>query len=141
AIDPHVHFGYMSTFEEQCRKDTRAAAIGGVTTVQVFKGMTDEEYEHYKDAATELSMVDYTFSPIIKSADEAANIDRAISQWGVTSFKFFMAYRAKEGASLVPGSTPNNLNDGLMYDTFKQLAVSTDGGNMPACVHAENYEI
>jgi dihydroorotase-like cyclic amidohydrolase len=143
AIDPHVHLEYMASFEELCSQDTRAAAIGGVTMMKVYIQIGDSErFEYLRDKGNELSLVDFTFSPTIRSADAATIIDDAVREWGISSFKFFMAYRAKEGASLVPGSPPNNLNDGLMYEIFEQLAgYRSDGHAVVACVHAENFEV
>ncbi len=142
AIDPHTHLGYMSTFEEQCEKDSRAAAIGGVTMMHIFTMLKEDQFGPRRDAGNRLSLVDFTFSPTVRSADDAAILDKAILEWGVPSFKFFMAYRAPAGSSLIPGQTPNNLNDGLMYDTFQRLAsYKRHGKAITACVHAENYEV
>lgn len=143
VVDPHVHLGYLSTFEEQCELDTRAGAIGGVTSMQIFIQIkTRERFEELRSAALELSLIDFAFSPAIRSADDASILDEAITQWGVPSFKFFMAYRAKEGPSLVPGSSPNTLNDGLMYEIFDRMAqYNRNGRPLTACVHAENFEV
>lgn len=142
VIDPHTHLGYMSTFEEQCETDSRAAAIGGVTTMHIFIPVTEARFAPLRDAGERLSLVDFTFSPTVRSADDAVILDKAVTEWGVPSFKFFMAYRAPAGASLIPGQTPNNLNDGLMYDVFTRLAsYKRSGKAITACVHAENYEV
>ncbi len=143
AIDPHVHLGYMSTFEEQCEQDTRAGAIGGVTSMQIFTQIRDTaKFESLRSAGESLSLIDFAFSPTIRSADDATVLDEAVTAWGVPSFKFFMAYRAKEGPSLVPGSSPNTLNDGLMYEIFDRMArYNRDGRPLVACVHAENFEV
>jgi dihydroorotase-like cyclic amidohydrolase len=142
VIDPHTHLGYMSTFEESCEKDSRFAAIGGTTMMHIFIQLKEDQFEQRRDAGNRLSMVDFTFSPMIRSADDAAILDKAVLEWGCPSFKFFMAYRAPAGASLIPGQTPNNLNDGLMYDVFTRLATyKRDGKAITACVHAENYEV
>ncbi len=143
VVDPHVHLGFLSTFEEQCEADTRAGAIGGVTSMQIFIQIkTKERFDSLRSAAEELSLIDFAFSPAIRSADDAAILDKAITEWGVPSFKFFMAYRAKEGPSLVAGSSPNTLNDGLMYEIFERMAdYNRNGRPLTACVHAENFEV
>ena len=142
VIDPHTHLGYMATFEESCEKDSRFAAIGGTTMMHIFIQLKEDQFEERRDAGNRLSLVDFTFSPMVRSADDGAVVDKAVLEWGCPSFKFFMAYRAKEGASLIPGQTPNNLNDGLMYDVFQHLAgYKRDGKSIVACVHAENFEV
>lgn len=143
VIDPHVHLGYMSTFEEQCEQDTRAGAIGGVTSMHIFIQIRDTaKFESLKSAGESLSLIDFAFSPTIRSADDAQVLDEAVRDWGVPSFKFFMAYRAKEGPSLIPGSSPNTLNDGLMYEIFQRIAdYNREGRRLIACVHAENFEV
>lgn len=142
VIDPHTHLGYMSTFEASCEKDSRFAAIGGTTMMHVFSQVKEDQFEQLRDTGNRVSMVDFTFSPTVRGRDDASVVDKAILDWGCPSFKFFMAYRAKEGTSLIPGQTPNNLNDGLMYDTFAHLASFKRGDkSIVACVHAENFEV
>jgi dihydropyrimidinase len=143
AIDPHVHLGYQSTFEEQCEKDTRAAAIGGVTTMQIYTGIPDRErFHHLVQAGNSLSMIDFSISPQIRSADNATLMDEAVTEWGMTSFKFLMAYRGKEAATLLPGVPQNDLDDGLMFHLFQEIGEHRKNGhNLVACVHAENFEI
>lgn len=143
AIDPHVHLEYMAPFEELCAADTRAAVIGGVTSIKMYSAVPDRErFEFLRDTGNATSMVDFAISPTIRSADAATVLDEAVRDWGIQSFKFFMAYRAKEGPSLVPGSAPNSLNDGMMYEIFEQLAQYQSGDNaVVAYVHAENFEV
>lgn len=143
AIDPHTHLGYMAKFEDSCRLDSQAAAIGGITMMHVFTAVPNRaKFEELRDLGNQHSLVDFTFSPTVRSADDAAIIDEAITEWGVPSFKFFMAYRAPAGASTIPGQMPNNLNDGMMYEIFERIAKYRDGDRaITACVHAENFEV
>lgn len=143
GIDPHTHLGYMASFEEHAEHDSKAAAIGGITMMHIFTQVNSrEEFDKLRNAGNELSMVDFVFSPTFRSGDVADILDEAITEWGVPSFKFFMAYRSPAGASAIPGQTPNDLNDGMMYEIFERLAAYRRGDNgIVACVHAENYEV
>src|SRR5688500_7060410 len=35
-VDPHVHFGIQGAWVDECRTETRAALLGGVTTVGCY---------------------------------------------------------------------------------------------------------
>ena len=44
-IDPHIHLGFCRGFEADCQTETRAALVGGVTTVGCYLGAPDP-YSH-----------------------------------------------------------------------------------------------
>ena len=136
AIDTHTHWGYKGDFGIQCESDSRAAAIGGVTTALLLQKMEPGQFPELKQIGEERSLVDFIFSPAITSEETAAFIEESIEQWGCPSFKFYLAYRDIPGA--LPGDDWNRLTDGLMVEAMEKMAQYE--GTL-ACVHAENADI
>lgn len=136
VIDSHTHWGYRGDFGTQCLSDSRAAAIGGVTTALLPQRMKPGQFAELKDQGERLSIIDFAFSPAIFSEATSACIEEAVERWGCSSFKFYLAYRNIAGAP--PGEDWNELTDGLMIETLSRIAKYQ---GTVACVHAENAEI
>ena len=102
VVDAHMHTGIYSMLNEDAVTESRAAAMGGVTTSlnymrtgQYYLNKTGS-YRDFFPEVLELSEgnfhVDYAYhlAPIMSShIDE---IDYCVDQLGVTSFKIFMFY-------------------------------------------------
>ena len=135
-IDPHQHMG-LGDPETDYLTETRAAAIAGFTTLINFL-MTPEPYaETYarnRALADAQAHVDYALHAVISTREQLAELDRYITDFGMTSFKFFMSFRGEEGAYI--GLLP--IDDGLQFELFELL------GRRPGsvvCVHTENIEV
>jgi dihydroorotase-like cyclic amidohydrolase len=130
-VDPHVHFGNQLTFEEECLTETRAAILGGVTTVGVMLLNFGEPYDQYMEmvraAVAQNAFTDVFVHPGIFSAEQAEAIPEYAEAYGVRSFKFFM--------SGFPGICPA-VDDAVLSHGFQQVA--RVGPDAIACVHAEN---
>ncbi len=133
GVDPHVHLQYrvggLDTADDFA-SGTRAAALGGTTTVLDFvEARPDQEMlealqERRQQAATS-SVIDYGFHMTIQPTDlgrldQVAGVVRA----GCPTFKHFMAYGFC-------------LDDGQLLASFRALAAA---GGM-AIVHAENWDV
>ena len=61
-FDPHVHIGNERSFEEEAETETRAAVLGGVTTIGIFLRSLEESYmlhlPAFRRAMDERSYVD-----------------------------------------------------------------------------------
>lgn len=137
AIDPHVHFGSYFPFEQDCKTETEAAALGGLTTI--MHHMIDNRsysglFEDYHRKADQNSLIDFSFHLAIMSENHLDELDDYV-RLGLTSFKFFMAYRGEEGEQI--GVTA--ADDGLLYKGFQKIGELGYPG-LPL-VHAENVEI
>lgn len=102
AVDIHTHVG-LSFGEFTTRDDfasaTRAAALGGTTTILEFAIPSEDEtpmqaVEHRMESASGVSSIDYGFHACVaRSAKESLpDIERA-AKIGVPSVKVFTAYR------------------------------------------------
>lgn len=130
AIDPHVHLGFCQDFESDCRTETRAALVGGVTTIGCFLGGT----KPYSHTFPELERIFNTHSSTdvfphlcINTKEQLQEIPRYVRELGVSSFKFFMF--------CIPGYMPSQTNS-FILNGFREVARS--GPDCLCSVHAED---
>jgi dihydropyrimidinase len=141
VIDPHTHMGFKRTFAEDVRSESGAAAQGGVTTFMSFhrhyqsaQPKPYDDFPELRDTIERDSHIDMGLHLGILTEAQMCELERYID-WGVSSFKFYMAYRGADGK--VVGMI-NEIDDGVMFEGFQVL------GRHPhavACVHCENTEI
>lgn len=132
AIDAHTHFKmpFMGAYTtDDFLTGTRSAAAGGVTCIIDFAlqskgGSLKQALETWKGMAEGNAIVDYAFHMAITDCTPSILDEiREMVRQGVTSFKFFMAYKGS-----------------LMVDDaalFESLRVTSECGALGA-VHAEN---
>jgi dihydropyrimidinase len=141
CIDPHTHMGFKREFHEDVRSESGSAALGGITTFMSF-------HRHYKSAEPK----PYDDLPeLIETIEREAHVDMSLHlgilieaqvnelekyiEQGISSFKFYMAYRGADGKTV---GMINECDDGILFEGFETL------GRYPhavACVHCENTEI
>lgn len=132
-IDVHTHFGLTSgelSTSDDFLSGTVAAAAGGVTTVIDFAtprpGQTVVEAVAQRRREASASVIDYSFHGVLIDPPAADEV-RALAEDGITSFKLYMAYRAR----------------GLMASNTtlaKALAAAGKAGGLVG-VHAEDEEM
>lgn len=136
VIDPHLHFG-GGAGDEDFATETRFAAGGGVTTVLGMLRQPkpyDLLFPQIRGAAEQRAYVDFGFHAVLLIEEHLEALPRYVSELGITSFKFYISYRAQE--PLEPGVKP--LDDGFMLEAFRRVA------SLPNCMvilHAEDAEI
>jgi len=137
VIEPHVHFGLGSKLDQDFITETRSAATGGVTTVITYYRQNDPYDDilgEIKTMGEERSCIDFSIHLGISSEEHIHNIPKYADEFGVTSFKFLMAYKGEDAKKM--GSA--EMTDGLFYDAL--LKIKDLKGVIP-CVHAENIEL
>ncbi len=136
AIDPHVQLYAAEQFVHYAT-ETRSAAIGGVTTIvkmhRDLAGYDTATFFEEIAGAESRAYVDFCFHLAVMTDDQIASIPRYADDFGVRSFKFFTAYKGKEGAPL----GISGLDDGQLLEAL--IAVARCGGT--ALVHCENQEL
>ena len=94
-FDPHVHIGNERSYEKEAETETRAAMLGGVTTIGIFLRSLEESYmlhlPAFRRAMDERSYVDSVFHPQIFTEEQIAEIPGYAKQYGIRSFKFYMS--------------------------------------------------
>ncbi|MGA8615226.1 MAG: amidohydrolase family protein [Xanthobacteraceae bacterium] len=129
-FDPHIHIGNEQSYESEAETETRAALIGGVTTVGIFlRSLEDSYFDHlpaFCKAMNERSYVDSVFHPQIFTPEQIEEIPGYAEQYGIRSFKFYM--------SGMPGIVKSVTDDVLLHG-FRTVA--SLGPDAVACVHCE----
>jgi dihydroorotase-like cyclic amidohydrolase len=129
-FDPHTHIGNERSYEEEAETETRAAVLGGVTTIGIFLRSLEDSYlmhlPAFRKAMDERSYVDSVFHPQIFTEEQIAEIPLYAEQYGIRSFKFYM--------SGMPGIVKSVTDDVLLHG-FRTVAGL--GVDAVACVHCE----
>ncbi len=129
-FDPHTHIGNERSYDEEAESETRAAVLGGVTTIGIFLRSLEDSYmlhlPAFRRAMDELSYVDSVFHPQIFTEEQINEIPRYAAEFGIRSFKFYM--------SGMPGIVKSIPDDVLLHG-FRTVAGL--GADAIACVHCE----
>jgi dihydropyrimidinase len=143
-IDPHTHLGFRHPLEKSVRIDTEAAVFGGITTLAttlIIKNSDkftsyEEEFIRWKSTYEQNALMDgFIHAQLDSNILEKVSISEIAEKYGVTSFKFLMAYKGEEGKEL----GISGIDDGDLYLSFKQIG--SLGYPALAMVHAENIEL
>ena len=141
AIDAHSHIGWPDwPIGKAYEEDTKAAAIGGVTTVidrlTLPPGsLTDQIFGKAgrKEIVEKNAHVDFAFQACLFTMEHIEEIPDLVNS-GVIGFKFYLPYRGPEAVPPMVG-----IDDGVVYCGFKKIAEV--GYPAFAQIHAENIEI
>lgn len=146
VIDPHTHIGYegyrgipLDAMPSHFETETASALIGGVTTLLCTYRNGAEYHDIWAEmikAGEENSRIDFGYSLGITNDAQRARIGDYYRDFGVSSFKFYMAYRGEEARAT--GNVYNTYDDGLLYEAMEAIAQIPGG---IAMVHPENIEI
>ena len=135
-IDAHVHMGrYGQDFAADCRTESAAAATGGVTTLLVFLIEPGSNREAIPRRIREIearSRIDMGIHAVIMSEEHMAEIPACAREFGISSFKFFMAYKGKDAGSL------QGVGDGFLYRGLREVS-KIPGARV--VIHPENMEV
>lgn len=129
-IDPHVHLGLFASMEEDMLSETKAAIMGGITTMGVFFGGEQSHFATFPEIRTLAKRVSYTdIIPhlVIAGIEQRKEIRDYVKHLGVTSFKVYM--------NGIPGMIPS-VDDGFIMDVFDEMRQS--GKSCVLCCHTEN---
>lgn len=101
-VDAHMHTGIYSPLDQDARTESKAAAMGGVTTSMNYMRTgkyylnKSGSYLDFFPEVLELSdgnfHVDYAYHLAPMDARHIAEIQQVITEFGITSFKIFMFY-------------------------------------------------
>ena len=146
-IDTHVHYGVYSPIDEAARTESRAAALGGVTTMMRMLRLGRPYRTHLQaqlDASKLSHYVDYSIHATIfdqKQADEM----RFCADNGVTSFKIYMNLGGEVGhvyMDMDPRSSDLfEAEVQIEEDTIRKVLANAAALRCPVLVHAEDYQM
>lgn len=132
-IDPHVHLGLFASLKADLKSETKAAAIGGITTIGVYFGGEQSHFQSFPKIEEESNTYSYTdIVPhlVIANEEQKREIRDYANYLGVTSFKVYM--------NGIPGMIPS-VDDGFIMDVFEEL--KKIGKNCILCCHTENTHL
>lgn len=133
-FDPHVHIGNEMSFEEEAESETRAAVLGGVTTIGIFiRSLEDSYFKHlpsFRAAMDQRAYVDSIFHPQLFTDQQIDEIPGYTREYGIRSYKFYM--------SGMPGIV-KSVSDDVLLRGFQNVA--SIGADAVACVHCETGDL
>jgi dihydropyrimidinase len=146
-IDTHVHYGVYSPIDEAARTESRAAALGGVTTMMRMLRLGRSYKTHLRaqlDASKNSHYIDYAIHATIFDERQADEMKFCVEN-GITSFKLYMNLGGEVGhvyMDMDPGSSELfeaqvQLEDG----TIRRVLANAAALGCPVLVHAEDYRI
>jgi len=137
-LDTHLHLGTAAqSFDGDCASESRHAVTGGVTTLLPFvitRGSYVEVLPEIQKAVAAGSLVDMVFHAIITREAQIEEIPRLAHEFGVRSFKTFMAYKGRE----ISPSGIQGMGDDQIFSVFRRVAKILGA---IAIVHCENMEV
>jgi len=147
-IDPHVHYGVYSPIDKAARTESRAAAIGGITTMMRMlrlPGPFDESLPEQLDAMSANHHVDYAIHASVFTPEQVRTMEFCSEKCDVRSFKIYMNLGGEVGhvyMDMPPGSkelAPSSVHvdDRMVRETVREAARL----GCPVLVHAEDYEM
>lgn len=146
-IDTHVHYGVYSPIDEAARTESRAAALGGVTTMMRMLRLGRPYSTHLAaqlDASEKSHYVDYAIHATIFDQRQADEM-KFCAERGVTSFKIYMNLGGEVGhvyMDMDPGSSALFESKVQIDDsTVRKVMANASSLGCPVLVHAEDYQM
>jgi dihydropyrimidinase len=135
-IDAHMHFGFGEKITEYSTETAHAAQGGFTTILGYFLNNEDyaDVYRCEQAYARTRCHVDYGFHFSTANELHIADLGKYVSDYGVTSLKYFMNFKGEEGRYLGLDGT----DDGFFY---APLGESARVGRSTIVCHTENIEI
>ena len=146
-IDTHVHYGVYSPIEDAAKSESRAAALGGVTTMMRMLRLGRSYKNHLQDqlnASRKSHYVDYSIHATIFDEKQASEMQYCAEN-GIRSFKIYMNLGGEVGhvyMDMDPGSTDLfNAQVQLENPTIQKVCHNAANLGCPVLVHAEDYQM
>ncbi len=147
VIDTHVHYGVYSPIDEAAKTESKAAALGGVTTMMRMLRLGRPYHTHLQDqlnASKKSHYVDYTIHATVFDEKQAGDM-KYCTEYGITSFKIYMNLGGEVGhvyMDMDPGSS-SLFESTVQLETSTIRAVCKNAASLgcPVLVHAEDYEM
>lgn len=146
-IDTHVHYGVYSPIEEAAKTESKAAALGGVTTMMRMLRLGRSYKQYLQDqlrASKSNHYVDYAIHATIFDEKQAEEMQYC-KQNGISSFKIYMNLGGEVGhvfMDMDPGSsTLFEAQVQLENSTIQRVCQNAAKLGCPVLVHAEDFQM
>ena len=159
AVDAHFHIGIYRPIPADAESETRAALVGGVSTVVSYfrtgghylnkSGPYREIFPEVLRATEGHAYTDYAYHLAIMTSAQVGEVDWLVREMGVASFKYYMFYK---GLNLSASSTDTaslTMSDvydlGHLYRMMQAIAAASEkyasSGRISLSLHCEHSEI
>jgi dihydroorotase-like cyclic amidohydrolase len=159
AVDSQFHIGIFRPMDEDAISESRSAVWGGVTTIcSYFR--TGQNYLNksgpYQGIFPEILQksensfyTDYVYHIAIMTPEQMNEIEMLVSEYGVSTFKYYMFYKMLDLTGAAGSDKYLMLNTsydlGFLYNYMKEVARLNekykDYGRISLSIHCENPEI
>lgn len=141
VVDPHVHMGIYQPLAEDFERDSKAAALGGVTSTVNYYRHADtylDTMEDIIDQASEVSIIDFGFSLGLLREKHVDEFEEVAKGFGISSWKFYRNYEWVVGERFGIDD-PLNLDDADFLASLELMQRVSD--KLLLCVHCEDMDI
>jgi len=159
AVDSHFHIGIFRPMDEDAMSESLSAAWGGVTTICSYfrtgknylnkSGPYKEIFPEVLEKSKNSFFTDYVYHITIMTPDQMSEIEMLVSEYGVSTFKYFMFYKMLDLTGAAGSDKYLMLNTsydlGFLYNYMKEVARVNekfkDYGRISLSIHCEQPEI
>jgi dihydroorotase-like cyclic amidohydrolase len=159
AVDSHFHIGIFRPMDEDATSESRSAAWGGVTTIGSYfrtgknylnkSGPYKEIFPEVLEKSKSSFYTDYVYHITIMNPEQMNEIEMLVSEFGVSTFKYFMFYKLLDLTGAAGSDKYLLLNTsydlGFLYNYMKEVAKANekykDHGRISLSIHCEQPEI
>jgi dihydropyrimidinase/allantoinase len=159
AVDSHFHIGIFRPMDEDATSESRSAAWGGVTTICSYfrtgknylnkSGPYKEIFPEVLEKSKNSFYTDYVYHLTIMTPDQMNEIERLVSEYGVSTFKYFMFYKMLDLTGAAGSDKYLMINTsydlGFLFNYMKEVARVNEKygeyGRISLSIHCEQPEI
>jgi dihydropyrimidinase/allantoinase len=159
AVDSHFHIGIFRPMDEDAKSESMSAAWGGVTTICSYfrtgknylnkSGPYKEIFPEVLEKSKSSFYTDYVYHITIMNPDQMNEIEMLVSEFGVSTFKYFMFYKMLDLTGAAGSDKYLLLNTsydlGFLYNYMQEVARVNEKygkyGRISLSIHCEQPEI
>lgn len=159
AVDSHFHIGIFRPMDEDAKSESMSAAWGGVTTICSYfrtgknylnkSGPYKEIFPEVLEKSKNSFYTDYVYHITIMNPEQMNEIEMLVSEFGVSTFKYFMFYKMLDLTGALGSDKYLLLNTsydlGFLYNYMKEVARVNEKygqyGRISLSIHCEQPEI
>ena len=159
AVDSHFHIGIFRPMDEDAMSESKSAVWGGVTTIcSYFRtgknylnklGPYREIFPEVLEKSKNSFYTDFVYHLAIMTPDQINEIEMLVTEYGVSTFKYFMFYKMLDLTGAAGGDKYLMLNTsydlGFLYNYLKEVARVNEKygeyGGARLSIHCEQPEI
>jgi dihydroorotase (multifunctional complex type) len=159
AVDSHFHIGIFRPMDEDATSESSSAAWGGVTTLCSYfrtgknylnkSGPYKEIFPEVLEKSKNSFYTDFVYHLTIMTPDQMNEIEMLVTEYGVSTFKYFMFYKMLDLTGAAGSDKYLMLNTsydlGFLFNYMKEVARVNgkygEYGRISLSIHCEQPEI